>query len=49
LERIEASVVRTIRNLGVDTKGKYKTLEGETVSFSVRRCPATVARVGRTV
>ena len=43
LERIEASVVRTIRNLGVNAKGKYKTLEGETVSFRVRRCPATVA------
>ena len=43
LERVETSVVRTIYNLGVDAKGKYRTLEGDTVSFSVRRCPATVA------
>jgi hypothetical protein len=43
LERVETSVVRTIYNLEVDAKGRYKTLEGDTVSFSVRRCPATVA------
>jgi Siphovirus Gp157 len=43
LERVEASVVRTIYNLGVDAKRRYKKLEGDTVTFSVRRCPATVA------
>jgi len=43
VERVELSVVRTIRNLGADAKGKYKTLEGETVCFSVRRSPATLA------
>jgi hypothetical protein len=43
LERVETSVVRTIYNLGVDAKGRYRKLEGDTVSFSVRRCPATVA------
>lgn len=40
--RVEFSVARVIRNLGIE-KGKYKTLQGETVTFSVRRCPATVA------
>jgi hypothetical protein len=43
LKRVETSVVRTIRNLGMDAKSKYKALAGETVTFSVRRCPATVA------
>jgi Siphovirus Gp157 len=43
VERVEFSVVRTIRNLGIDAKGKYKSLQGETVTLSVRRCPATVA------
>jgi Siphovirus Gp157 len=43
VERVEFSVVRTIKNLGVDAKGKYRTLQGETVAFSVRRCPVSVA------
>jgi hypothetical protein len=42
-ERVELSVVRCIKNLGPDAKGKYKTLEGDTVSFGLRRCPPTVA------
>lgn len=43
VERVELSVVRTIKLLGVDAKGKYKALEGNTVTFSVRRCPPSVS------
>jgi hypothetical protein len=43
VERVGFSVIRTIRNLGADEKGRYKTLEGSTSSLGVRRCPPTVA------
>jgi hypothetical protein len=42
LERMESYVIQTIENLGTDDKGKYRTLEGKTTTFSVRACPASV-------
>ena len=42
LERIEGYVARTIEVLGMDAKGKYRKLEGKTVTFSLARCPPSV-------
>jgi hypothetical protein len=35
-------VIETIENLGTDSKGKYRTLEGKTTTFSLRACPPSV-------
>ena len=42
LERTEAYVARVIQSLGPDPKGKWQKLEGRTVTFSLRRQPASV-------
>ena len=42
LARLENYVVETIENLGTDTKGKYRRLEGKTTTFSLRACPPSV-------
>ena len=42
LERLETYVIETIENLGTDGKGKYRRLEGQTTTFSLRTCPASV-------
>jgi hypothetical protein len=42
LARMEDYVVETIENLGTDSKGKYRTLEGKTTTFSLRACPPSV-------
>src|ERR1051326_8948692 len=41
-ERLEEYVIRTIKSLGTDPKGKYRKLEGNTVTFSLRACPVSV-------
>lgn len=43
LERIENYVIYTIEKLGRDSKGKYRKLEGKTVTFSLAGCPPSVA------
>jgi hypothetical protein len=35
-------VTCVIQSLGTDGKGKYKKLEGNTVTFSLKRCPPSV-------
>ena len=42
LARLEEYVIETIENLGTDGKGRYRTLEGKTTTFSLRRCPPLV-------
>lgn len=42
LERIESYVIHTIEVLGRDAKGKYRRLEGKTVTLSVTGCPPSV-------
>jgi hypothetical protein len=42
LERLENYVIETIENLGTDSKGKYRALEGKTTTFSLRACPPSV-------
>ena len=42
LERLENYVIATIEHLGKDGKGKYRKLEGRTVTFSLRGCPPSV-------
>ena len=42
LERLETYVIQTIENLGTDDKGKYRSLEGNTTTFSLRLCPPSV-------
>ena len=42
LARLESYVIETIENLGTDGKGKYRTLEGKTNTFSLRACPPSV-------
>ena len=42
LERLEQYVIETIENLGTDSKGKYRRLEGKTTTFSLRACPPSV-------
>lgn len=41
-ERLEQYVIRVIKSLGEDAKGKWKKLEGRTVTFSARCCPPSV-------
>jgi hypothetical protein len=42
IARLESYVIETIQNLGTDRKGKYRTLEGKTTTFSLRACPPSV-------
>lgn len=42
LAKTEEYLVRTIQLLGTDSKGRYKKLEGNTVTFSLRNCPLSV-------
>jgi hypothetical protein len=42
LSRIENYVIHTIEVLGKDGKGKYRRLEGKTVTFSLAGCPPSV-------
>ena len=42
LGRIENYVIHTIEVLGKDAKGKYRRLEGKTVTFSLAGCPPSV-------
>ena len=42
LERIENYVIHTIEILGRDAKGKYRRLEGKTITFSLACCPPSV-------
>lgn len=42
LERLEQYVITTIEHLGQDARGKYRRLEGRTITFSVRSCPPSV-------
>ena len=42
IARLESYVIETIENLGTDGKGKYRTLEGKTTTFSLRACPPSV-------
>jgi hypothetical protein len=41
-ERLENYVIDTIENLGTDSKGKYRRLEGKTTTFGLRACPPSV-------
>jgi hypothetical protein len=40
--RLQNYVIETIENLGTDSKGKYRMLEGKTTTFSLRACPPSV-------
>ncbi len=42
IARLESYVIETIEHLGTDSKGKYRTLEGKTTTFSLRACPPSV-------
>jgi Siphovirus Gp157 len=42
LARLENYVIETIENLRTDSKGKYRTLEGKTTTFSLRSCTPSV-------
>jgi hypothetical protein len=42
LDRIEKYVTLTIESLGRDAKGKHQKLEGKTVTFQLKKCPASV-------
>jgi hypothetical protein len=42
LERMEGYVACIIESLGQDERGKWRKLEGNTVTFSLRACPASV-------
>ena len=42
LARVEEYVIQTIENLGTDSQGKYRKLEGKTTTFSLRGCPPSV-------
>jgi hypothetical protein len=42
LERIENYVAHTIETLGRDAKGRYRKLEGKTITFSLSCCPPSV-------
>jgi hypothetical protein len=41
-ERLDDYLIRTIKQLGHDGKGKWKKLEGQTVTFSLRKAPDSV-------
>src|SRR5258708_18056915 len=42
VDRLETYIIRVIEDLGTDAKGKYRQLEGRTVSFGLRGCAASV-------
>ena len=42
LERMEQYLIRVITSLGLDAKDKPRKLEGRTVTFSIKSCPASV-------
>ena len=42
LARVEEYVIDTIENLGTDSKGKYRRLDGKTTTFSLRGWPPSV-------
>jgi len=42
LARLENYVIETLENLGTDSKGRYRKLEGKTTTFSLRACPPSV-------
>ncbi|HEV3332006.1 MAG TPA: siphovirus Gp157 family protein [Bryobacteraceae bacterium] len=42
IARLESYVIETIEHLGIDCKGRYRTLEGKTTTFSLRACPPSV-------
>src|SRR5258708_11127713 len=42
VDRLETYIIRVIEDLGTDAKGKYRKLEGRTVSFGLRGCAASV-------
>ena len=48
IDRMEGYVARVIQSLGTDAKGKWQKLEGNTVSFSLRRNPPSVGIVDET-
>lgn len=41
-ERIEGYVIHVIEGLGTDTKGRYRKLEGNCSTLSIRKCPPSV-------
>jgi hypothetical protein len=41
-ERLEGYVVHVIQSLGKDVKGKWRKLEGNLVTLSIKACPASV-------
>ena len=41
-DRVEDYVIYTIKMLGTDGKGKYRKLEGRTVTFGLAGCPPSV-------
>ncbi len=41
-ERVERYVIATIQSFGQDAKGKWRKLEGKTVTFSIAKCPDSV-------
>jgi hypothetical protein len=43
LERTESYVVRVVKSLGLNPKGRWQRLEGRTVTFGLRKSPASVA------
>jgi hypothetical protein len=49
LARLENYVIETIEQLGTDSKGKYRRLEGRTTTFSLRACPTSVEVTDETV
>ena len=42
LARLESYVVDAIKKLGPDDTGKYRTLEGKTITLGLRACPPSV-------
>jgi hypothetical protein len=42
IEKMEGYVIYVIESFGPDAKGKYPKLEGKTVTFSIKDCPASV-------
>lgn len=42
LERLEGYVVQIIESFGADPKGKFRKLEGKTVTFAIRGLPPSV-------
>ena len=42
LERVKDYVISTIEHLGRDSRGKYRRLEGRTITFNLRACPPSI-------